>query len=86
MNSTKPQSPTNSNNSIPPDDCFMREYQILGCEKKGIPAVFPISRASWWSGIKSGIYPKPVKLSSRTTIWSARSIRQLAESLEKEAE
>jgi len=86
MNSTKPQSPANPNSGIPPDDCFMREYQILGDKKKGVPAVFPISRAAWWNGIREGIYPKPVKLASRTTAWSAFSIRKLAESIKNEAE
>jgi predicted DNA-binding transcriptional regulator AlpA len=37
----------------------------------------PISRSSWWSGIKEGRYPKPVKLGPRTTAWRVEDIRAL---------
>jgi predicted DNA-binding transcriptional regulator AlpA len=37
----------------------------------------PISRSSWWSGIKAGRYPKPVKLGPRTTAWRVEDIRAL---------
>ena len=29
----------------------------------------PISKSSWWAGVKSGKYPKPIKLGERTTCW-----------------
>ena len=29
----------------------------------------PISKSSWWSGIKTGRYPSGRKLSERTTVW-----------------
>ena len=29
-------------------------------------SLFPVSRSSWYTGIKSGIYPKPVKLGPRS--------------------
>jgi len=39
----------------------------------------PVSRSSWWAGVKSGIYPKPLKLSERVTCWKAVDIRNLVE-------
>jgi predicted DNA-binding transcriptional regulator AlpA len=39
----------------------------------------PISRSSWWAGVKSGIYPQPLKLSARVTCWKAVDIRSLVE-------
>jgi len=39
----------------------------------------PISRSSWWAGVKSGIYPQPLKLSERVTCWKAVDIRALVE-------
>jgi prophage regulatory protein len=39
----------------------------------------PISRSSWWAGVKSGIYPQPLKLSARVTCWKAGDIRSLVE-------
>jgi prophage regulatory protein len=37
----------------------------------------PVSRSSWWAGVKSGRYPPPVKLAPRTTAWRVEDIREL---------
>lgn len=42
-------------------------------------AVIPISRSSWFAGIKSGKYPKGVKLGERTTAYRVEDIRALIE-------
>jgi prophage regulatory protein len=58
---------------------YLREKQILG-DKNAIPPVppiIPVSHSSWWSGIKAGRYPKPIKLGPRTTVWTVESIREL---------
>lgn len=47
--------------------------------------VIPISKSSWWDGVKNGIYPKPVKLGSRTTAWRAADIHALIEKLSRES-
>lgn len=78
------QSPLDATNTIPSEG-FLRELQILGCPKKNIPAIIPVSRATWWNGVKSGRYPQPVKLSARTTAWKSQDIRELVESLGKAA-
>jgi prophage regulatory protein len=39
----------------------------------------PISRSSWWAGVASGRYPKPVKLGPRITAWRTEDIRKLIE-------
>jgi predicted DNA-binding transcriptional regulator AlpA len=39
----------------------------------------PISRSSWWKGVKEGRFPQPVKLSQRVTCWKAADIRCLVE-------
>ncbi len=70
----------NLSNGIP-NEGFLREQQILGCRKKGIPPIIPVSRSTWWKGVKSGLYPQPVKLSANTTAWFSRDIRELVESL-----
>ncbi|MEE9588124.1 MAG: AlpA family phage regulatory protein [Hyphomicrobiaceae bacterium] len=36
----------------------------------------PVSKSTWWSGVKSGRYPKPVKLGPRITAWRAEDIRR----------
>ena len=60
---------------------FLRLKQIIGDTKanpKIIP-IIPISRSAWYAGIKSGRYPKPIKLSQRTVAWRAREIINLIE-------
>jgi prophage regulatory protein len=37
----------------------------------------PVSKSTWWAGVKSGRYPKPVKLGPRITAWRAEDIRAL---------
>ncbi len=37
----------------------------------------PVSKSTWWAGIKSGRYPKPVKLGPRITAWRVEDIRSL---------
>jgi hypothetical protein len=60
-----------------PETGYLRLKQILGDPKAGIPPIIPISKSSWWAGIKSGRYPKGVHLSERTTVWTISSIRSL---------
>lgn len=43
---------------------------------------FPISRSSWWEGVKSGRFPAPVKLSSRITAWKNADLLALMAALE----
>lgn len=37
----------------------------------------PVSRSTWWQGVKTGRFPQPVKLGTRTTCWRASDIRRL---------
>lgn len=50
---------------------FLRLPQVL--------KLFPVSRSSWWAGVKVGRYPAPVRLSERTTAWRATDIAELIE-------
>ena len=37
----------------------------------------PVSRSHWWAGVKTGKYPKPIKLSARVTVWRVEDIKNL---------
>lgn len=37
----------------------------------------PVSKSTWWAGVKSGRYPQPVKLGSHITAWNVGDIRRL---------
>jgi predicted DNA-binding transcriptional regulator AlpA len=40
----------------------------------------PVSRSTWWAGVRSGRYPKPSRaLGERITAWRAEDIRKLIE-------
>lgn len=60
---------------------YVRLYQIIGNPKANppIPAIIPVSKSSWWAGVKSGRYPMPCKLGPRTTVWRVEEIRALIE-------
>jgi predicted DNA-binding transcriptional regulator AlpA len=59
-----------------PETGFVRLPQVL--------AVIPVGKTCWWEGVKSGRYPKPVKLSKRCTAWKAEDIRELIQQLSEQ--
>ena len=67
-----------------PFNGFLRERQILGdpLAKPHMPALIPVSRSTWWRGIKEGRFPAPVKLGPRITAWRADDILMLIRSLD----
>lgn len=52
-----------------PETGFVRLSTIL--------KIIPVSKSTWWAGIKSGRYPKSVKLGTRITAWHVDDIRNL---------
>jgi len=42
-------------------------------------ARLPISKSTWWEGVRSGKFPQPVKLGSRLTCWRLADILELVE-------
>jgi predicted DNA-binding transcriptional regulator AlpA len=64
-----------------PTDSLMRLSQIIGNPRDGSPALIPVSKSSWWLGVKNGRYPAPVKLGPRTTAWRSSEIAELIEKL-----
>jgi len=63
-----------------PETGFLRINQILGDPKKGIPPIIPVKKTTWWAGVKSGRFPRPIKLGSRLTVWRVEDIRAFIES------
>jgi predicted DNA-binding transcriptional regulator AlpA len=46
---------------------------------------YPVSKSTWWAGVRQGRFPKPVKLSERCTAWRAEDIRALIENAANDA-
>jgi len=52
-----------------------------------ILAHIPVSRSTWWAGVKSGKYPAPVKsLGANITAWRAEEIAALIARLAQPAD
>ncbi len=60
------------NNPTLPDTGFVRLSSILAPS-----GPIPVSKSTWWAGVKSGRYPKPMKLGPRITAWRVEDIRRL---------
>jgi predicted DNA-binding transcriptional regulator AlpA len=56
-----------------PQEGYIRLPKVL--------ATIPVSRTTWYDGIKSGIFPKPTKkFGSSISVWDVKDIRALLES------
>ena len=64
-----------------PKTGYLRLYQIIGNRKVDppIPPLIPVSKSTWWAGVKTGRYPPSVKLSERCTAWRVEDILLLIE-------
>jgi len=57
-----------------PQTGFLRLKSILA------PAgPIPVSKSTWWVGVKDGRFPEPVKLGPRITVWRVEDIKALIE-------
>lgn len=54
-----------------PEIGYMRQKEIL--------QFIPIGKSTWWAGVKSGRFPKPIKLGPNTTAWRVEEIKKLIE-------
>jgi len=56
-------------NDLLPQTGFIRLSTVL--------KVIPVSKSTWWAGIKTGRFPQSVKLGKRITAWRVEDIQQL---------
>ena len=69
-----------------PEAGFLRLSQILGNPKTSTPPIIPVSKSTWWAGVKTGRSPKAVKLGPMTTVWRVEDIRSLISNVEAQKE
>lgn len=69
-----------------PETGYLRLAQIIGrarTEKRpATPAIIPVSKSTWWSGVAAGRFPRPVKIGPRSTAWRVEDIRALVKELD----
>lgn len=68
-----PQKFTSGSNERERKRGFLRLPQVL--------EILPISKSTWWKGIKEGRFPRPVKLTERTSAWLREDIESLCDQL-----
>jgi prophage regulatory protein len=57
---------------------LLRLSQIIGNPDGGTPPLIPVKKSCWWAGVKSGRFPKPVKIGNgRATFWKVEDILAL---------
>lgn len=64
-----------TNHSEMPATGFLRLPSIIGPN-----GPIPVSKSTWWAGVKDGRFPKPIKLGLRITAWRVEDIRAFIES------
>ena len=70
---------SNEMNNLP-EIGFLRLSQIIGNPKAKppMPALIPVSKSTWWEGVRTGRYPPPIRsLGRRITVWRVEDIRAL---------
>ncbi|GAB6175583.1 hypothetical protein JCM16814_04740 [Desulfobaculum senezii] len=52
---------------------FLRLHEVL--------EIIPVSKSTWWAGVKSGRFPKGIKLGTRIVAWREEDITALINTL-----
>lgn len=65
----------------PARPALLRLHQIIGNPRAipPVPAIIPVGKSTWWEGVRTGRFPKPVKLGPRITTWRADEIYALVQ-------
>jgi prophage regulatory protein len=79
MSSLNQASATPAASSTLPATGFLRLSQIIGNKSCNppVPGLIPVGKSTWWDGVQTGRFPKPIKLSPRVTVWRVEDIRAL---------
>lgn len=59
------------NSPILPATGFLRLPEVL--------RFYPVSKSTWWAGIREGKFPGPVRIGERAVAWRCEDIRALIE-------
>jgi prophage regulatory protein len=71
------QSQLPAHSPVLPDEGFLRLWQIIGCKRRGVPPLLPMSESGWHRKQAEGVFPKGIRISARTRVYPVAEIRQL---------
>jgi prophage regulatory protein len=65
-------------NTIPvlPAEGYVRVSQLLGCRRRGLVPILPVSRSGLYLLIREGRFPAPQKLGPKIIFWPVAQIRE----------
>lgn len=58
-----------------------KEIDVMRGERflrlKQVVQIIPVSKSTWWAGVKSGKFPAAIKIGPRTTVWKYSDLVKL---------
>lgn len=60
-----------------PEFGFLRLNDVL--------KIIPVSKSTWYNGMRSGRFPKGIRLSKNIVVWRVEDIKNLVKQIEEEA-
>ena len=68
--------------SVLPETGYVRLSQLVGNPKANppIPGILPVSKSTIWQWVKQGIFPRPIKLGPRVSVFDVQAVRSCLES------
>lgn len=70
----------------PHDLGLLRELDVIGDRRRGLPALYPVSRSEWRKGVREGRYPPAIKIEGqRLTFWRRADVLALIAELTEAA-
>jgi len=59
-----------------PDSAFVRQSQLVpNVNRPGIPVPLPFSNSTLRRMVRAGVFPQPIKVSSRLSCWKVSEVR-----------
>lgn len=59
-----------------PENGYVRVSQLLGCRRRGLVPILPISRSCLYAWIREGRWPAPQRLGPKVIAWPSSQVRE----------
>jgi prophage regulatory protein len=67
-----------------PAEGFVRVSALIGCRRRGIVPILPISRSGLYAWIRDGRWPAPQKLGPKVIAWPSSQVREALAGMSRE--
>jgi prophage regulatory protein len=59
-----------------PESGYVRVSQLLGCRRRGLVPILPVSRSGLYAWIRDGRWPAPIRIGPKVIAWKASVVRE----------